>query len=463
MKKLLILLCCVFFGMASCSTDNDNSENETLELINALTGNPNDVWTVEAATLSNTSVTELAVGQAYNLSDDEFKFTKDDSGDLLINWQRGLDINSAAGSLESFLRDTRVSTLREILMYDSSQATFISSSEGIKMSYNAEDRRIQMTVTFSAGAQLRITLREKLASDYKRPVSGITGGANILSIENATAWAGFKYLPSQERLYLSSFGNSAEGEEFILRYDINSDELIQFFTQREENDHPSMHLELLGDVLYNLGGSFHQTFELDLNPINNNYPVANAWGKFGTAVVDDRIYFTGGYLEDLGDSQIGVSLPPYTSVEILEDLPDVLIESDSEIVDDALYIFGGWDPSLQNDGSDQVVVYNITDGASDSVALPVTLQSARTCIVENLIYVGGQLPTDDNNDGLRDNYLGAFNLIDNSFQLIELAIPGTENMTLINLQIAGNEIFTVFYENIPGPGGINHIYRSPLD
>ncbi|PQB05183.1 hypothetical protein BST85_10040 [Aureitalea marina] len=449
--------------LTSCSSDDDNNQDQTdlAELIQALTDGSSKTWSIESASLSNQSVDNLSVTSAFNAVDDEYVFIANGS-EIELKWIQGFGFNPKAENLPEFLSDNRVSSSLSSLSEDqSANRTFQDQSGEMSFQLSPELNRVNAVIRLEDGAIFNAVLKAKTTSDYATSPVSIDQAEELFSFAETSIWSGFRYSGARNSLYASNSGIPEVDDPTMVSYDISTNKLDRIFYPYA-GGHPSMHLELYNETLFNLGGIFYQTFDLDLQAVDVNFEVNDVNFKYGSAAVDDALYLFGGYLNDNQQFQIAQYDTNSNQVNILESLDEPRYEVDGEIVDNVLYIFGGF--GFDSIGSNKIEKYDIDNANLQTSNAPFRIGRVRTAIYQHLIYLAGAKVVVNGDVENTVNFIAVFNTKDQSFKEIELNVPEWQNMRIANIQVTDDSIYTLFHENLPGPNGlITHAYQSPVE
>jgi hypothetical protein len=258
-----------------------------------------------------------------------------------------------------------------------------------------------------------------------------------------------------------------QSQQLGLKYNLDTNTLTTFdFLQQ---DFATKNIEFLEGKVVSLGGFQFQAMDYEFSEVDTFMSVNDPLIFNGTAALDDTVYIFGDYDNNNPDTNTILTWNiGDTDYQNVASLPGGLTKMDGEIVDQTLYMFGGWSLSQSDFGSNTLYTYNINTGTQNQIGLPVTLRDVYTSTVEHIIYVMGHEAFDTDNDGLVDTttpYLGAFNTLDASFQEITLNLDNIlTGKDLIHFQVLGNKAYIILSESIGAPDGfVNSVYEATLN
>lgn len=484
MKKYILFFCSVTIALSMINCSNDDGglpepqvvtpeEQEEIanletEVITGLTDNDIKVWRIETATLSNSSEN---ISDLYNIKDDEFKFSIGSSPTQInLRWIKGFQV-AHGETREAAKSDINLSTETfQLQIQISADLVSISTpNNSFTGNYNLEEQKIFGLLYYDLNAEpLSVTLTAKELENYLIPATTLFNAQELFTFNTGIFRVGFKISQAQEALYLTNRSDlDGLGSQQAFRFDLNNGTLNTLeFTQQ---DFATKNIEFIGNQVASIGGGSFNMFSLDFTTIEETLGIEEHYSTSnGTAALDNNAYLFGGLINgDLDNMTLWD--PTANSFTDLATTPFQLNDFDGEIVDQKLYIFGGWHsaPSNGDPGSDIVYIYDIDSNTFDQVALPLFLRETYTSVVENLIYVGALEPLDTDNDGDIElvPFLGVFNTLNNSFQEITLDVGNIlTNRRLVHLQVAGSKAYFVTSEDIGPPNGfILRVYSADLN
>lgn len=482
MKNLKTVLCIVLVAISfiNCSNDDDTTDQDPVvmtpevldtadsltEIIEGLTANSTKTWKIESAEFSDSP---SDISNLYNLRDEEFQFSLNSSSQVELHWKKGFQI-APGEDIESIKSDINVSSENlaiEILISD--EITNISSPDDeFIANYNIDSQQIFGLIYFDSQSDpLSVVLSEKLESDYVKPTSTLDNPNELFTFNTGIFRVGFKVSQAQNALYVTNRNDLGQlGEQRAYRYDLNTDILgTLIFT---EQDFATKNIEFIDNEIISLGGDSFEIFSTDFAAINKTLSTqGNALISNGSAALDSEIYVFGGIVNG-GSDNLSIYNSTLNNFTDVATTPFELNDVDGEIVDQKLYMFGGWSsPDNTSTGSDVVHVYDLEENSFSQVQLPIFLKETYTSVVENLIYVGGfqAADIDDDGDFERFPYLGVFNTLDGSFTEITLNIGDLlDNNRLVHLQVVSDKAYFISSETLEGSEGFtNRVYVADLN
>jgi hypothetical protein len=314
---------------------------------------------------------------------------------------------------------------------------------------------------------LSVNLTPKTGADYVQVASTLTNPQELFNFDTGIFRVGFKVSPSQNSIYLTNRNDLAGlGVQQAFKYNLISNTLSSF--EYSLQDFATKNIEFLENKVVSIGGNAFENMDYEFIGVNPYTPINNAAVSNGTASLNDTAYLFSGIVNG-SDTAIATWTMGSANFQDVATLPVSLNDMDGEIVNQVLYMFGGWDTPFSSDaGSNIIYTFHVDTGAQDQITIPVNLRETYTSTVENIIYVGGLQPIDTNNDGQFDDlnpYLGAFNTLDHSLQEIALNVGGIlDNKRLVHLQVVGDKAFLVTSENLGAPDGfMNRVYEATLN
>lgn len=480
MKKPIIYfatLLIITLHFYSCANDDDTTitpppTGETLDItaiIEAITTNSsNGIWETQQATLIKQSNDNVNLTGTYMVQDDVFTFTSGANQSINLQWKKGFDINMQALTIQEAGTDRNASTENFTLTIDSETGVLSSPDTRVTGNYDVDSGEIIILIEDqNSNDILSLNLTVKNMSDYVSIPATLSSPEELFSFSTGIPRVGCKVSQSQNSIYLTNRNDLAGlGAQQAFKYDLTSDAVSSFtFTQQ---DFATKNIEFLENQIVSIGGNHFENMDYDFLGVFPYTPVDNPAVSNGTASLDDTAYLFGGLVNG-SETAISTWNMGNATFQDIATLPVSLNDMDGEIVDQVLYMFGGWDtPSSSDPGSTMVYTLHIDSGVQEQLTIPVNLRETYTSIVENIIYVGGLQPIDSDNDGQFDDlnpYLGAFNTIDNSFQEITLNMGDVlDNKRLVHLQVVDNTAYFITSETLGAPDGyINRVYKATLN
>ncbi|MFT5892799.1 MAG: hypothetical protein ACI9Y7_002913 [Dokdonia sp.] len=450
--------------------EEEESTNALASLVEELTNNSSQIWKIETAELTNSTSTE-DVSNLFNIKDDEFVFSVGDTPtEIILTWKKGFAMGPA-DDIESLKTDTRVSSQDySIEITVSDDFTNIKTPDDSfvgNININNPQGIFGLLYPTEDSEALSVYLTPKLASDYVTSLTSASNPIELFQFDTGIFRVGFKVSQSQNSIYLTNRNDLAGiGMQQAFKYDLTSNTPSSF--EYSLQDFATKNIEFLENKVVSIGGNAFENMDYEFMGVNPYTPIDNAAVSNGTASLDNTAYLFSGIVNG-SDTAITTWMMGNANFQDIATLPVSLNDMDGEIVNQVLYMFGGWDtPSSSDAGSNIVYTFHVDTGALDQITIPVNLRETYTSTVENIIYVGGLQPIDTDNDGQFDDlnpYLGAFNTLDNSFQEIALNVGDIlDNKRLVHLQVVGNKAFLVTSENLGAPDGfMNRVYEATLN
>ena len=429
--------------------------SDTLEFMDKLTGGSEKVWKIDQAILRNSSTAALEVNQEYTIKDDVFVISSSSSNSIDLKWERGLIFNPLAATLQEFNKDERASAIRQSLNYQGRDNAFRNGAADYYFEYDEVAEKINGTIFLSDNAKIDLVLSEKRPQDDLQAPQNLNAVSLLFTLPQTSLWAGMKYSRANNTLLVNTpilpwVTNNIEIR--TAAYNTTTDVLTtsQFL---ETNDHPWTNLEVINDVVYNVGGAKIQAFDTSFGMPTSEFTIDIAGAgpplfEYGSSSVDGDIYIFGGTLSTFDFSEIGVFTPnTQNTVEILTALPVKMPFADGEIVGDILYIFGGH-LGVETGANPNNYKYNLITGELSSFEMPVSISFTSTAVVQNLIYVAGRRSIDSDGDGNADSlisYLGVYDTITGTFTEIPLDFITNPNEHIYKIDATEDTIYLGFW------------------
>jgi len=479
MKKILVYattLLVIILGFNSCQNDDDNTitppppTGETVDveaIVERLTGGNSKTWKIREGFVIVNNQTSVDFMDEYNVQDDEFRFTLENENVSLV-WKKGFGMNIGIDTFEEFFSDKNEASITYQVTINPDTGVLSLGQSGITLQLAANvDVGIINLIQPDGQTDLSINIVPKSAADYIQIPNAVSNPQELFSFDTGIPRVGFKVSQSQNSLYLTNRNDlDGIGMQQAFKYDLatNTVSSFEYFLQ----DFATKNIEFLENKVVSIGGNAFENMDYEFSGVNPYTPISNAAVSNGTATLNDTAYLFSGLVNG-SETAITTWSIGNADFQDIATLPVSLNDMDGEIINQTLYMFGGWDtPSSTDTGSNIVYTYQIDTEVQNQITIPVSLRETYTSTVENIIYVGGLQPIDTDNDGQPDDlnpYLGAFNTIDNSFQEIALNVGDIlDNKRLVQLQVVGNTVFLVTSENLGAPNGyMNSVYEATLN
>ena len=193
--------------------------------------------------------------------------------------------------------------------------------------------------------------------------------------------------------------------------------------------------EVVNGVIYIIGGQISggivvgtvQAYNIAENTITNVASIPTKRAHLGSIVYDNKIYAIGGYMYEAGwengqrTGVVEVYDPSSDSWTALSSMPTDR-ECDVALIDDKIYVFGGYDGSS---GLKTVEIYNIAnDSWSNASDMPYDLSAYHLASFENFVFLFGDY--DDNIDEVN-----MFNANDDSLIKLSTNFTGRRHTAVI--------------------------------
>lgn len=487
----------------SCSSDDNNQpevddeptfselQQETFDKLTD-NGNPT-VWKITSAKL--TSGTELLdISKNFNILDDEFIFSGGTTNGAL-EWHRGHDVNISANTVhETMLDYYRSPKESSVSFVGESNSDLVSDDFDVKV---LEDGTISATFSESAAAKngnitgkggvgnLTLTLGKKNPDDYKAPMTNLqfteafTFGST--SIEGYSPGMIGSY--SDNSLFLVNREDALSegwGPERVIKF--NVDDATQeesVFTDENHLDAVSKQLHVVNNKLIAFGGTYVNTYDLDLSSdptsvahsyVSEEFGTDISFSRFGIAVQDNAVYVIGGALTVFnGEGKFDIEeakniykwdLETLTPT-LFSKLPERRYGARATIINNKMYVFGGSKGFYDNSPTNTIYIIDMDDpGNIETLAMDKALSFSFVQKYENLIYVAGTIlkfDADQNPTG-RESIIGVFDTQNNSFTQITNNLTNPDGFHSIHQMAIFNGKMYVLYGGLKGEEIPNSIY-----
>jgi hypothetical protein len=471
--------------------DPGDSESISDDILNGITNNGDiKVWKIESATLTNNSVNNLDVTNAFNIKDDEFRFYTENNNLHLEHRQRH-EFNKNAPNYQSFLLENYRSALNYVLINDVDTPMGITT-ENNTLTFNYQSNSLISGVWMIANnTTLNFELSIKTAADYPSIPTNLSF-EEVIEIPNSynfheTNGASAEVIASQSNnsLYLINttnvFDNPNGGinrTEGVVHYDINTNQLDHHLFHNV--DHYTKRAVISNNKLKVIGSQYINTYN-DLNSISGpfsslfyNNQTTHNYFRHDAVIYDELIYIMGGNAETDNPANYFNRVLTYNEttndLNVRTTMPTPKAQAAMEVVDGKIYIFSGVQAFNEMETAETLsYIYDIQSNSFTEFDLPQSLSVSFATRVQNLIYVGGQvrvLDPNNSNNALEINpYLGVYNTEDNSFTEITHNLE-SNNDTLSRIHgIAynNNALYVVSGYNSPGyEEGEIKVYKAAL-
>lgn len=464
-KAIYSILCISLLFVFACSSDESNNDNGNFpdnnsnvntdeliaNLITSVTSDSENIWKIDSATLTNSSVTDLDVSNTFNIVDDEFVFkTVANSQTISLEHKQGNDINANATSLNDFLLDYYKSSISSSLsITDINSKTFGTTNKAFVLNDNET-----INATYTIGdATLTMVLSQKTAEDYPEiPTSLNFTEVTTINEGFSLGIVGFTGANQSNSLYIA-FRETPVTR--ILKYSLDDNSLFEGVSDTNW-DFVTKRLLVINNKLKVFGSKYLTTYDLDVNSNPSFIEYNLLTTRFGFTTVNDDIYFVGG--GPLQDTSIQTrdKIKKYNedsnTAEISSIIPSHKVWADAELVNNKIYIFGGQSNFVTDNPDPQSLCYihDLETGSYTSFDLPEALFSSYAVRYQNLIYVAGNIAIDvDNNGNFEDynDFFGVYNTLDNTFTEIETNVSDSGTNTIKGMTIFNGKIYILHGDN----------------
>lgn len=447
----------LLIALLAMSCDNQEVDlpgiGDTADFITNLTGGSEKVWKIDQAILRNGASVGLDVTDAYTIQDDLFVISSSSGTTIDLKWERGLIFKAGATDIQGFNTDERASAVRETLNYLGADNAFRDSDANYYLQYEEVTEKISGTIFLSDDAKIEVVLSEKRPQDYLQAPQNVHAVSLLFELPQTSLWAGMKYSRANNTLFVNTPTLPWVTNNLEIRtaaYNTMTEVLTtnQFL---ETNDHPWTNLEVINDVVYNVGGEKIQTFDTSFgvptSEFNIDIPGPGPLAlEYGSSSIDGDIYIFGGTLSTFDFSEIGVFRPGVqNTVEVLTTLPVRMPYADGEIIGDILYVFGGFQ-GVETGSNPNNFKYNLVTGELSSFEMPVSISFTSTAVVQNLIYVAGRRSIDND----LKSYLGVYDTITGTFTEIPLDFITNPEEHIYKVDATEDTIYMGFWNRVSG-------------
>lgn len=489
MKKahqILVLTITVLF--VSCSSDdstnsNDNQNNNP-DILNVLTNGNAKTWKIESAQLVNTSTNEvLDISSSLNVTDDRFIFSSeivdhpelsDEDGSVI--WKQREAINYEAQSLDQIFKDFYESEKPYGLkLGDEAPLNSFKAFDGLQDFILVNNESIEGTIQVSSEVSLELSLIPVANEVINIPaVFDFTEIATITLDGTGGTTIGSTSSLATNKLYFSQRNESQVSEcpelivattENIVTFDISSQQFQESLFCQPSN-FVTKELEIINGKLVSVSSNSMNSYDISLseNPNIVDFGETITFTRHGTATYDNDIYIIGGDVNTDITGELSDKIFRFNTVtnefSFLTNLPREKYFADTEILDDKLYVFGGVDTYFTNEVNpqDDIFIYDFNTNSWEELNLPVPVTDTFTARFQYLIFVGGNIYIDNDDDGSADDieeFLGYYDTELNEFFELDFAISNDLNLgnTFRQITIVNNKLYL-----LTGPEE-NDLYR----
>ncbi len=242
--------------------------------------------------------------------------------------------------------------------------------------------------------------------------------------------------------------NGGGGPERVLKYNLSNNTLTE--RNFDQSDLVSKQLHIVDDQLLVVGGSFVNTYDLNLSadPISVNH--GRRLSRFGTAILDNDIYTIGG---DVDDEESSGVLKMDLNTQTLEGftiLPEPRSGARGTIVNDYMYVFGGSE-TLFGTPANTGFKINMQNPFADIRILQLNQEVNFTFVekVHDLIYVATQIEERDETRRVtsRGASINVFNTLENTYTELTTNLTNSSGLESIHQMCILNDKMYIIYGN----------------
>lgn len=249
---------------------------------------------------------------------------------------------------------------------------------------------------------------------------------------------------SVENSFFITYSSDNGFNENVLKYNVSSNSQTDLV-------HPdiseSRQIEIINDNIYSISSNDIYKFDLNLSNLSNiNSTYNNAVFLRATNYQNDLLFLFDYNLNNIGRFDINsesydnhLSTFPYTS----------RFQSDAEIINDVIYIFGGKSCDSNEDfvnntcdSFNEVNIYNIIDDTWNQEFLPYQINESFTAIYGNTILVSGNKNPDQTN-----SFLGEYDVTTNTYNDLLTSLD-LENITIRGITVFNDEVYIAYADLI---------------
>ena len=192
--------------------------------------------------------------------------------------------------------------------------------------------------------------------------------------------------------------NTGFSSERVIRIDLATGAATSRYFDRE--DYVSKRMHIRDDELIVIGGSFFNTYSIDLQDNLTNVRHGLSITRFGSALYNDQVYIWGGDINELNSDKIYRWNEDAQTFDQIGTLPGPTTWAQGEIVDGRIYIFGGREEFESQAAHDLIYIHDLESGITSTQRLPGPVPRTFTVNGDGVIYVAGQ--TWDTNPNTED-------------------------------------------------------------
>ncbi len=238
---------------------------------------------------------------------------------------------------------------------------------------------------------------------------------------------------------------STGGPERILKIDLSTNTTKEIFFNQD--DYKTKQIHIVDDRLVVVGGSFVNTYDLNLTAD----PISTSHGKrlssFGTAILDDDIYIIGGDLTQVESDRIFKWDLNTNSLTEFETLLEPRFGARATIVNDTMYVFGGSETPF---GEAENTIYEIPMNDPFNIGtfrmdLPAKFSFVQQ--FENTIFIAASMEQRAENGYLlyRESTIGIFDTHYNTYKEIETNLDNSSGLnTIYQMCILDNKMYIIY-------------------
>ena len=235
--------------------------------------------------------------------------------------------------------------------------------------------------------------------------------------------------------------------ERVWKFDISTNDVTEkLFYQ---TDLVSKQLHIVDDQLIVVGGSYINTYDLNISDDPITVAHEKRLSRFGTADLDGDIYLIGGDLDELEANKVFKwSLDSQILTEFAL-LPLPRSGARGTILDGSMYVFGGSGTFF---GIPSNAIYKISmDDPFSIEAFPMNKVVNWTFAqkFKNLIYVAGRIEdTESVGSFEKESTIGVFNTLDNTYKELETNLSNSSGLeTIYQMCILNDKMYIIYGNN----------------
>ena len=232
--------------------------------------------------------------------------------------------------------------------------------------------------------------------------------------------------------------------EKVAKYDLSGNLINEIYF--DQLDFVTKNLHIIGNRLWVVGGTFINTYDLDLTSAPETSTHGFGITRFGSALYQDEVYVWGGDPNETFSDRIYKWDNDVEAFFEVAQLPSAKTWAHGEVFDDRIYMFGGQPEFQGTQPEDIIYVYDIGDTAVATLNLPRPVSRTFTTTHNNLIYVAGQeTDTDPETEDL-DIFFGVYDPESFTFTEIETNLSDQGFATVFQMTSVGDKLYVIYGE-----------------